>query len=171
MIKTLLAFLILGGVCTASDFVFKDGYYWLGENAYTRQKVSHGHYGGYRYEYRKAPVVVKKEVEYKDRVEYKEAEKVDWRTRLLEIAQEREEYRAKQEAQAQDHREYMEALKALGLEGNAAAYPGYSHSPYGYQANSEQGTTVYGYSYSTLADIYGDNVLRPGGLASGTRVR
>lgn len=73
---------------------------------------------------------------------------------------------------------YKEAVDALGLTGNfriegyGANLPGYPAQPYipqSYQvgAHGAQGSTVYGYSFSQIVDLYGDNSVALGIQALG----
>lgn len=100
----------------------------------------------------------------------------DWKKKLLDIAAARDKVEGRLRIQALDHQTYLEALKALGLEGNfkwngygtAPVYPnaGATHT-YGYNNAGSvnlgnfgaNGNTIYGYSYSSIKDVYGDTNL------------
>src|SRR5215831_2264658 len=87
-----------------------------------------------------------------------------WQKQLLHIAEERDKIEGRLRLQAQDFQSYLQGIKTLGLEGNFH-WQGYGqqmpYSPYATPYGSSrqygnQGNTLYGYTYSTIRDIYGD---------------
>lgn len=192
--KTVIALALLAASATASDYVFRDGYYWRGSQAYTRySQPTYSYHNGCRYQttsYYYTPVDHKEPV----KETYKAPEKPtlpsvtdeNWRAKLLEFAGQRDKWRADLKASALEHNEFMEAVKVLGLEGYDGEYvPRYATSPYGFGSTggygvktsgyggyntykkefyfnplADQGNTVYGYSYSNLADVYGATDLQ-----------
>jgi mono/diheme cytochrome c family protein len=154
----------------ADGYIFRDGYYWLGSSPYTRTQSKvytspHCYY--YKTSYAKAdytpPVYVAPKVE----IPYKPAEvyvpptpQKGWRDKLLELKQAQLEFEQKQSAAERDHKEYLEAIEALGLGDKLEpSYSGYKISKLqtAYGANAQQGNTAYGYSLSSVADVYGQN--------------
>ncbi len=90
----------------------------------------------------------------------------EWRTKLLSIAAARDKAESKLRVSAQDQTHFLEAVNALGLQGNFRyeAYGRNPISPTGYgnlQLSSAgvNGNTVYGYSYAQVADAYGQTDL------------
>jgi hypothetical protein len=166
------------GYCE-DGYTYRDGYFYLNGCAYTRSKVTWteyvcNYYGCYyqpyyRWEYHK--VVAPSYSTYTPPTP-SYTPPTDWKTRLLDIAAERDKYEGKIRLQSLDSQAYLSAVKALGLEGNfhwqnyglAPAFPfGYS-SPYAASSpnlNSAgaNASTLYGYSYNTVKDIYGDTNL------------
>ncbi len=97
-----------------------------------------------------------------------------WRSKLLDIAAARDKAESNIRKSAFEQAHYMDAVKALGLQGNfhwqgygvAPPYPSYAygvpHSSYGNLQLSNagvQGNTLYGYSYNSIASVYGDTNL------------
>jgi len=82
----------------------------------------------------------------------------DWRSKLLDIAAQRDKFEADARKGAAEQQYFLEGVRALGLEGNFAWRSPrlYSSLDVTYGANA---STQYGYSYSTLAQVYGDNNL------------
>jgi len=90
-----------------------------------------------------------------------------WQKQLLDIAAARDKVEGRMRLNAQEFQSYLQALKALGLEQNFH-WNGYGQPvPYGqgygngtpYASTKQygtQGNTIYGYTYSTIRDIYGD---------------
>jgi mono/diheme cytochrome c family protein len=84
-----------------------------------------------------------------------------WKSKILDIA-------SAMDREAHDHAAYLQAINALGLQRN---FPGYGTMPYqqgygGYGGLSGTVTnygatanTQYGYSYNTIAQLYGDTNL------------
>jgi cytochrome c553 len=142
-------------VASASDYVFREGYFWKDGVPYQRYRTRYCSRGCYyyRYSYRRVPVVSSKTP--------------DWRAKLLDIASQRDRFELNNKKSALEHNEFLEAVNALGLSGNFRVN-GYG-APVQYaqglaasgiqQPFAEQGTSVYGYSYSTLADVYGSTDL------------
>lgn len=73
----------------------------------------------------------------------------DWRTKALEVARERQAWEQSALRKSAEHRDYLETLSALGLTGQVA----YGGATYG-QSSAYGGNSLYGYSYSTVADYY-----------------
>ena len=158
--------LVFTGFVYSDTYVYRDGYYWYGNKAYTRswyQPPSYYYCGryyypqGYYYYYYshtyQAPV---QQVNYND---------PGWRSKLLDLATARDKVEGKIRLGAFEQAYFMEAVKALGLEGNFkwqgyGLAPPYSYGPsYGnLQLGSygAQGNTVYGYSMNSIASFYGD---------------
>lgn len=130
-------------------------YAWLKGNWYLQGS-------GYVYKATVAEALAAKPVDYTP----------GWQKKLLDIAAQRDKTESKLRLQAMDYNAFQQSLKALGLEGNfrwngygqAINYgTGFAHS-YGqgsvnlgsYGGN---GNTLYGYSYSTIKDVYGDTNL------------
>src|SRR5215471_13121103 len=87
-----------------------------------------------------------------------------WQRQLLHIAEERDRIEGRLRLQAQDFQSYLQGIKTLGLENNfhwqnygqSVPYSPYT-TPYGSSKQyGNQGNTLYGYTYSTIRDIYGD---------------
>ncbi|HYE70388.1 MAG TPA: c-type cytochrome domain-containing protein [Aquabacterium sp.] len=109
--RTILSLLLLLVVCIAadaSDYVYRDGYYWRGQSAYTRHR---NNYGGYYYRYSHTRYIAPP-------VKY--ATPADWRNKLLDIAKEKVEYQ-----------QFREAVRAMGLEGQYGHAPNYAIQGYG----------------------------------------
>ena len=170
LLLTLLATvsLFLAASSARAEYVFSNGYWWSGGAAYTRSSVvAYDHRGCkyYRYQYAKANVI--------------SSQTEGWRAKLLELKANREKWQAGIQASANEHNEFIEALRELGLDGNYyqtsigvaaidrshpyAIQGGYSGQAYT-QLAAPQGATLYGYvpSSFTVADVYGNVDL--GGL-------
>lgn len=136
-------------------YVFRNGYYYYGNEAqaYYRSLItvpgyySYGaYYPGYSY-YKYYPYTPSNPVA--------PAPALDWRSRTLDIAKIQVQYNAKREAEILEQKNYLEAIKALGLQGigHSQGYgtippyvvDGHYQSTYlsGYGANA---STVYGYN-------------------------
>lgn len=156
------------GYVSAAGYTFRDGYWYQGDTAYQRitTKVpytynTYGHCGtcypvtAYRYSYSYKPVEVKKTT-----VTYSEDQ---WRARLLELVKARDTYESQIRYSQTEQAEFLEAVRALGLEGNFH-YDGYGRPVVSYEKQKyqheyqqfpqQQGATIYG--YRELADIYGN---------------
>lgn len=172
MRHALLWLVMLSPTFTLADgYVFRDGYYWLGSVPYTRtqSKVWTSHCNYYlknsyaKADYKPPAVYVPPKVE----IPYKPAEvyippvpNKGWRDKLLELKEAQLAFEQKQKDAERDHKEYLEAIDALGLGGSVEpSYSGYKLSKIQsvYGPNAQQGNTVYGYSLSTVADVYGQN--------------
>jgi len=161
------------GYRNSDGYVFQGGYWnWHGD-AYTRalrQRAGYyncGYYypGAYYYHYvfhHGAAVPT-----YSSGSNYLSG---NWRDRLLQIASERDRVEGEIRKAAFEQAYFTDSVKALGFEGNFHIQ-NYGYSPFGYgpgkAANygggnlqmstaGAQGNTVYGYSYNTLANVYGD---------------
>jgi mono/diheme cytochrome c family protein len=146
-------------------YTYNDGYWWKDGQSYTRQLVyGQGYWrnGCYYYGqgyYQYTPYA---------RVTYQDP---DWKTRLLDIAKQRDKYEGEIRKNQHEQVNFLEAVKALGLEGNfgwngyGATPPGHYGAGYGagytlqgqvlYGANA---TTQYGNSFNAVAQIYGNPV-------------
>lgn len=153
-----VCFALAGTIATASEYHFSGGYWWRNGVAYERGIVSRdGYYywsGGCRYwqpayqEYSYTPAKIA--VSYKD---------ADWKTKLLELAAARDKVEGEIRKNAAEYSQFKEAIDALGLKGNFR-WDGYGAAPPGYSSHASvtgaTGNTVYGYSYNTIASVYGD---------------
>lgn len=163
LLLALVSFPILAAVAIAqgSYTLASDGYYYQGSQAYTRSTVYapgywYGgcyYYGQATYQYTpyyppaKAAVVT--------------AEDPGWRSKLLDIAGQRDKLNAKLAGAALEQKYYMEAVNALGFQGTGLYAPNYIGSA-GYSLTGQitygaQANTAYGVSYNSLAQIYGQN--------------
>lgn len=147
-------------------YTFRDGFYWKDSVPYTRtqSKVWTSHCNYYlRNSYSKAnyqppAVYVPPKIEVPP-VYVPPTPQKGWRDKLLDLKQAQIEFQQKQDAATRDHKEYLEAIEALGLGDKLEPnYSGYKisklQSVYG---NAQQGNTAYGYSLSTVGDVYGEN--------------
>lgn len=90
----------------------------------------------------------------------------EWRTKLLGIAAARDKAEGRLRQFAQDQNHFLEAVNALGLSGNFR-YEAYGRNPVYPTAHGNlqlshagvNGNTIYGYSYSKVADAYGQTDL------------
>lgn len=152
-------------VAHADDYILRDGQWWRGGLPYNRSQVkvytSPGCYY-YRYDYYPAPIKVVEKITEKiiEKPVYPPAvAPKGWRQQLLEMAEARDKFEQAQSAATRDHKEYLEAIKALGL-GRPQAVPyGYAYSTQASTYGAVQGSTVYGYSLSTVNDVLGDNQI------------
>jgi hypothetical protein len=176
MKTAVLSLLLLLGVASAAladDYTYNsaDGYYYSGGVPYTREKYAYTAYSTYQYgcytysyPYTAYDYRYYKVKDYKPAVSYQDA---DWRTKLLEIAKQRDAFEGKLRASANEHNQYIEAVGALGLTGNFA-WQSYGTAPalanpyrnygvtYPQVGNyGASGKTLYGYSYQSLVDAYG----------------
>lgn len=168
------------GYVNDDGYSYWDGYWYYNNIPYTRQQESYtayrsNGYGSYSYPYTsyrwryyeyKAPKVAK--------VEYKLPGPNDpqWRSKLLEIAKHRDEVEGAMRLNALENQLYLEAVTALGMQGNfnwqnygmAVGYPNNSYAQTNsssYQAGSfgVNGATIYGHEYSTISQLYGPTNL------------
>lgn len=166
MTKSISSFIVL---CVLSvqaiasgPYTFRDGLYWNNGQSFSRtQSTIIDQFGCTRVQYHYSPVAqqVVKEVIPQHVVEEKEVvldyRDENWRDLLAK-------YAVKQKESQQDHEQFIEALKTLGLgDGQPQNVYGNSYP----NAFAPQGTTVYGYEsglnnpqqnlgYSTVADVY-----------------
>lgn len=70
-----------------------------------------------------------------------------WKTELLRVLNAEKKRVAEATKQAEENATYLQALNALG-------YPSYSSASTVAQSNAYGGNSIYGYSYSTVADYY-----------------
>lgn len=146
-----LGTLLVGGVLSmparANDgaYVYRDGFYWSGANAYTRTLVttpgsyyySHGCYYQYPstsyYSYTQMPVATK--TEYQSVPAYQDG----WKSEVLKYAAKKDDLAA-----------YAATLKALGIS-YAPSYVAADATAF-YQG----GQTAYGYTYQSVKQAYGE---------------
>jgi mono/diheme cytochrome c family protein len=143
--------LLFASSLSASDYTFSNGYYWSAGKAYTRSTVtSYDSRGCLVYSYQYTPYVAP--VTNVTNITH---ETPDWRTKLLEIAEQQKRSEAKLRQSAEDHAEYMQAIKALGLGSGSGYATTQTIDAYGYsQRTAPQGATVFG--YNEIADVYGN---------------
>lgn len=153
--------LAFAGFSLADVYTFRDGYYWNGGRAYNRHQyyqqpyVYNGCYhAGYHY-YKYEPVYVQPQQQTLD---YRNQ---NWRSDLLGLMAQRDKFIGQERANIQEHKYFMDALKFAGLEGNFrwenyGAYPYYGSSLQLSQ-NGVLGNTIYGYKYTDVASLFGDN--------------
>jgi mono/diheme cytochrome c family protein len=144
-----LLMMLAAGILQASEYTFSNGWWWKDGHAFSRSAVQTLDARGclvtsYRYAPYVAPAAAVT------------PETADWRSKLLEIAEAQKRSEAKLRQSAIEHQEYMEALKALGLNGSQTGYTTtQSLDAYGYsQRTAPQGATVFG--YNEIADVYGN---------------
>lgn len=140
------------------------GYYaWLNGNWYL-QGV------GYLYKETVAQALANKPVDYTP----------DWQKKLLDIAANRDKVESKLRLRAADYQAFQSGLKALGLQENfhwnnygqfpgggfASPHYGTGGSGYGTVTSNvhlgtygNNGNTLYGYSFNSIKDVYGDTNL------------
>lgn len=155
-------------------YVYRDGYYWQGERAYTRAwyqpPFTYGYHGGcYQgywpqgyYTYTYSHTLQRPQVSYTD---------PGWRSKLLDIAAQRDKVEGDIRRGVFEQAYFSAAVKQLGLEGNFhwqgyGVVPPYGAAPIlGYpsltlSAAGVQGSTIYGYhggaTYNSIASVYGD---------------
>lgn len=151
-----------------AEYIFSNGYWWSGGQAYSRARVYYYDSCGcrrYRYQYAKAAKATTTISSETD----------NYTAKLLEIKANREKWQAQIEASANKHNEFIEKLRELGLNGeyyqtsvgvaridrsNPYAINGGGSMGYGgySQRTAEQGSTHFGYvpSSFTVADVYGN---------------
>jgi len=151
------------------SYIYQDGYYWLGNEAYTRY-YNPGYYScGYYY----APYYSYVYHHTYYRPSYSTSyTNSNWRSQLLDIAKQRDYNEGELRRLTVEQASFLEGVQALGLSGNfniqgfgqPLAYPGYGHnflSPYRYNSSLNYGNyglngqTIYGYTYNSLKEAYG----------------
>jgi hypothetical protein len=150
---SVLVLLVLTGLCAADGYIYRNGYYYNGAQAYTRITRqyqgywSYGVYypGAYYYDYvpyyaPAAPVVQE-----------------NWRAGLLKIAGDKVKAESLAAKEQLEQRNYLEAINALGLQNTlrAGPSPGYvtNGSYYSSQYTGFNASTVYG-GYKSAASLY-----------------
>lgn len=139
------------------DFTFNDGYWWQGNDFFVRERGDRfWNRRTCRYEwnwsFRRAGT--------RARAPTYELSG-DWRSQLLQIAAARDASEFKIRQSILEHQEFLESLKALGLESNFRI-ENYGQPLYGgdggfnttSQYATQQGASIFG--YSSIADVYGD---------------
>lgn len=168
-----LLLMIVSVTAQATDYTYRDGYYWSGSRAYTRSLYqypgywSYGVYypGAYYYQYTEVPVATQYKETVKETVKYTDR---GWREKLLELAAQRDKFEGEIRKNAHEQAYFLDGIKALGLQGNfgwsgyGAVPPGASGSSYGYgygysQTYGANATTKY--TYNSLSQLYGDGDL------------
>jgi hypothetical protein len=143
------------GLFTYSNTSGNDGWY------YTRTRYRSG-CCNYYYRYKKYSRIQQatQQVGYTAGTE-------NWRTKLLEIKSQQALYQQRMKESANEHNEFMEAVKELGLSGGYGAYTpryanagvtglassGFNFNGYGQSPYANQGNTIYG--YTELSEVYG----------------
>jgi hypothetical protein len=158
-------------------YTYRDGLFYKGDVPYSREyytyvkqvpytAYNYGGYGGYATPYTYYQPKTYYAWRY-TKVEYPKSEVPSygkgWQSQLLGIAANRDKVEGNLRTAALDHQAYLAAVNVLGLAGNfkwqnyglAPLFPSYAapHAPY---AAAPQGQTVYGYSFATARDLYGD---------------
>jgi hypothetical protein len=154
---SILCLLTILGAASADYTLGNDGYYYQGSQAYTRSPYSYYYCGRYYTAYTYTPYyppvqAAPKKVTYTD---------PDWRTKLLDLAAERDKAELKVRQGVFEQQYFLQAVKELGLGGNFriegyGQAPPYQPSAPTYQVGYQAGSTVYGMAtYNTLAQVYG----------------
>lgn len=162
------------GYITPGGYAWRgDGYWYYGEQPYTRAQVlqpgyyANATYGcntcrtyvpGYYYwsytAYNKPTTYAPQLPSYTDPT---------WRSKFFDIVASREKLEGEITREAFNQQNYMEAVNALGLKPARAPIPYYGAYGNAYGLNyGVQGNTQYGYaaqSYSTIAQVYGSSDL------------
>lgn len=136
----IVALMLLTSPAVASDWVYKNGYWWQGDQPYLAQRVYQN--GCYTWKYTKLPT-------YKD---------PDWRSKLTDVIVTREKYAAQAKASALEHAEWQEAVAALGQESYSVRYA----QGYGYGSNVVAPAVQQGHSIYTEAQSI--NLYNPSNL-------
>lgn len=166
------------GYVSGEGYTYNDGYWYYNDVPYVRSQYQNPGYwycgryypGAYSYLYTR--IVFKVPPAAKEKLpDYTEP---NFETKLLEIAAARDKYEGEIRKKQFDHQRYLELVNALGLQGNFrwngyGSTPPYnqiqqqgSSMPYavdGYSKSAVNANTAYGYSYNTIAQLYGDTNL------------
>lgn len=195
--SSLVLLLIIAGITYSQQYeigyVNSDGYTYSGNNiwtynggSYTRTAYftqSPGYWrcgvyypGAYTTNYQYAHYIAPKESTYQTPPTYEQG----WKSKLLDMAAARDKIEGEIRKGAYDHAAYLDAIKALGFQGNFRwegygtippygipqqgqnrAMPYAFNQPYSYELTNFGATanTQYGYSYNTIAQLYGDTNL------------
>lgn len=162
------------GYVNSDGYSWYNGYWYRGDLGYTRALYqrpgyySCGYYypatSYYRYSYSHTYQRQPAKVSY---------ETPDWRTKLLDIAGQRDKAEASIRKGIFEQQYFMEAVKGLGLEGNfrwqnygiappyspQAYVNGNSYGSLNLSSAGVNGSSLYGYSYNSIANLYGDASL------------
>lgn len=163
---------VADGVVNSDGYVHTDGFYVKNGISYTRDIVWYKDwswvnacYVGNCYKAGYWTYVWKYYYEYTP-VKLPSASDPEWRTKLLAIAAARDVAEGKLRYAAQEQTSFLEAVNALGFQGNfrMEAYGRNPMAPTNYgnlQLSSAgvNGNTVYGYSYTHAVDAYGQTDL------------
>ena len=156
-----LVAVLAGGQLFASDYTYRSGYYYRGQQAYTRSwsLLSNGCYGWLYTPYQKQYTISYKDPDYVDK--------------LLQLKANRDKWQNDLRSSANRHNEFIEKLRELGLDGDyyrtdvGVAVIDRSH-PYAIQGGyhgyaqraAPQGSTVYGnvglHQTEEIADVFGN---------------
>lgn len=187
-------FIVFGAIVFASEsfqngFVNDDGYVWHDgywtwdgkqytrrQEYYTTQRAYSNGYGGYYYQpyqtYRWRYYLYTPPAPVAQVAALPKPNDPLWRSKLLELARQRDQVEGAMRLEALENANYLESLRELGLSGNfmwqnygqSLQYPSAS-SIYGKTTNYQygrfgnNGSTIYGSSEITMADIYGSTDL------------
>lgn len=154
-------------------YTYRDGYWWYYQNPYTRERVvtpgSVYYANGCRYT--SAPSYSYSYTLYTGKIapaytppavpSYTEP---GWRGKLLDIASQRDKGELALRQLSAEHSAYLESLNALGLSGNfringygqSLGYPQSSYGGANLGSYGVNGNTLYGYSYQSIKDAYGE---------------
>lgn len=135
----------------ATEYSYHDGYYWSGNQAYTRtQYYQPGYYrcgyyypGYYYYSYSYDHDYYPPRQDYAPKApEYGP----NWKAEAIKYAKERDDYAT-----------FLQTLKALGVQGQQYPFQQgtYGYSYYNYSPGYATGATQYGYSYKQVTDSFG----------------
>jgi len=165
------------GYTTPAGYTWNNGYWWRNGYAYTRalsyrtvcsygcsHRCGHNCYQQSYYQYTLVPGVSGKQYS----ISYNDIDEGRWRDKLLDIAKYRDQYKSKILQSANEHNEFVDSVRVLGMEGDfkignngyeinlaqggvygggmVAGYQQYSQLP------AQQGATVYG--YNQISDVY-----------------
>lgn len=162
----------------ADGYVYRGGYWWSGNSAYARSLYQPpGYYSYGRYYYPPAYYVYTYSHAYTPPAAPAYPPR-DWKAQLLDLAAQRDKTEGAIRRGAFEQAYFLDAVKALGLQGNFAwqgygaappygatvpygaqnphYYPSAGHSNLQYSYAGPQSSTLYGYSYNTIASFYGD---------------
>lgn len=120
-----------------NDWVYRDGYWWLNNQAYSVQKVRVYENGCWVYRWNYIPISTQNYAlpSYKDAA---------WRDKLTEIVAAKERYQAAMNLSALEHAEWLEAVKAVGFNPNQTYGLRYATGNYGAAIYAQNGSSVYG---------------------------
>lgn len=147
-------------------YTYRAGYWWSGDQPYTRARIDY--YEPYTYSYCGRYYTQQKAYWYWKYSKAYDASTVspkdpDFRTKLLEIAKQRDRIEGEIRKSAAQHNEFLEAVQVLGLQGNfewkgygtAPLYASPQRAAYGqslqYGQFGNNASTIFGYSQLTEA--------------------
>jgi hypothetical protein len=138
-----------------SGYTWKDGYWWLNGQAYSRAQVKcyTGHCR-YHWQWQYYPV----SFAAKAKAAYISSSEDNWRGKLMDAVAVREQYEARAKASALEHNEFLEAIHAVGFgQGDGYSTPYATGAAYRSSLNgpyADQGSTVYGKSVERIVANY-----------------